>query len=299
MMLAPHPIARRFLAEDLIRLRPASEQRRYVASQRSAKIDPNPHQIDAVLFALQRIPEGGCILADEVGVGCYIEEYELHGADRAAYGDRLMHALAQELSAKGLNRCDRGALYRYRSFYLAYPQIVATLSPQLLQALPTASSLAERARTPTPQAAPEKVATEIVATPSPRSIDGAEALLSRLSYSHLEQLVRIEDPDKRRFYEDHCVRGMWSVRELSRQIASLYYERTALSTDKVTLHEESMAAAEQEAPTLDLRDPYIFEFLGLRPAEVMGESELEDALIDKLHDFLLELGHGFCFEEPA
>ena len=73
MMLAPHPIARRFLAEDLIRLRPASEQRRYVASQRSAKIDPNPHQIDAVLFALQRIPEGGCILADEVGLGKTIE----------------------------------------------------------------------------------------------------------------------------------------------------------------------------------------------------------------------------------
>lgn len=68
-----HPIQRRFRAEDLIRLRPADEQRRYVASQRAGRIDPNPHQIEAVIFALERIPEGGCILADEVGLGKTIE----------------------------------------------------------------------------------------------------------------------------------------------------------------------------------------------------------------------------------
>lgn len=64
--MTPHPIQRRYLAEDLVRVRPADEQRRYVASQRSGRIDPNPHQIEAVVFALKRISEGGCILADEV-----------------------------------------------------------------------------------------------------------------------------------------------------------------------------------------------------------------------------------------
>jgi len=68
-----HPIERRFLVEDFVRVRPADEQRRYVASQRSGRIDPNPHQIAAVVFALNRIPEGGCILADEVGLGKTIE----------------------------------------------------------------------------------------------------------------------------------------------------------------------------------------------------------------------------------
>lgn len=68
-----HPVHRRLLAEELVRLRPADEERRYVASQRAGRIDPNPHQIDAVVFALQRIPEGGCILADEVGLGKTIE----------------------------------------------------------------------------------------------------------------------------------------------------------------------------------------------------------------------------------
>ena len=68
-----HAVARRFACEELVRLRRADEQRRYLASQRSARIDPNPHQIDAVIFALQRIPKGGCILADEVGLGKTIE----------------------------------------------------------------------------------------------------------------------------------------------------------------------------------------------------------------------------------
>ena len=69
----PHPIRRRFLAEELVRLRRAEEDRRYAASQRRGRIDPNPHQIDAVIFALRRLPEGGCILADEVGLGKTIE----------------------------------------------------------------------------------------------------------------------------------------------------------------------------------------------------------------------------------
>ena len=72
-MTAPHPIQRRYLAEQLVRLRRADEQQRYAASQRQGRVDPNPHQIDAVIFALKRIPEGGCILADEVGLGKTIE----------------------------------------------------------------------------------------------------------------------------------------------------------------------------------------------------------------------------------
>src|ERR1035438_1017514 len=72
-MTAPHPIQRRYLAERLVRLRRADEQQRYAAAQRQGRVDPNPHQIDAVIFALKRIPEGGCILADEVGLGKTIE----------------------------------------------------------------------------------------------------------------------------------------------------------------------------------------------------------------------------------
>ena len=101
---------------------------------------------------------------------------------------------------------------------------------------------------------------------------------------------------KRAFYEIESIRGNWSVRELKRQIASLYYERSGLSKDKRKLAALVRSGAEIMDPKLAVRDPYIFEFLGLRPEEVMGESHLEDQLLDKLQEFLLELGHGFCFE---
>ena len=86
------------------------------------------------------------------------------------------------------------------------------------------------------------------------------------------------------------------MRELKRQIASLYFERSGLSRDKAKLARLTQAGAEPAEPRLTIRDPYIFEFLGLRSKEVMSESHLEDQLLDKLQEFLLELGHGFCFE---
>ncbi|MCK5229931.1 MAG: DUF1016 family protein, partial [Desulfobulbaceae bacterium] len=118
----------------------------------------------------------------------------------------------------------------------------------------------------------------------------------RLSYSHIDLLVDIDDDIKRLFYEVECIRGNWSVRELKRQIGSLYYERSGLSKDKKKLAELAQSEAEAAEPKLVIRDPYIFEFLGLKPKEVMSESHLEDQLLDKLQEFLLEMGHGFCFE---
>jgi len=123
-----------------------------------------------------------------------------------------------------------------------------------------------------------------------------ERLAERLSYSHIDLLVDLDDDLKRSFYEIECIRGNWSVRELKRQIGSLYYERSGLSKDKRKLAELAQKGVETTEPKHAIRDPYVFEFLGIKSKEVMAESDLEDALLDKLHDFLLELGHGFCFE---
>ena len=101
---------------------------------------------------------------------------------------------------------------------------------------------------------------------------------------------------KRSFYQVESIQGSWTVRELKRQIHSLYYERSDLSRDKHKLSRLAHQQAERQGPLLDIRDPYLFEFIGLKSREVMGESQLEDLLIDKLEEFLLELGHGFCFE---
>ncbi len=86
------------------------------------------------------------------------------------------------------------------------------------------------------------------------------------------------------------------MRELKRQIGTLYYERSGLSGNKKKLAALVSKKAEADKPEFAVRDPYVFEFLGLKSREVMGKSHLEDALLDRLQDFLLEMGHGFCFE---
>jgi predicted nuclease of restriction endonuclease-like (RecB) superfamily len=101
---------------------------------------------------------------------------------------------------------------------------------------------------------------------------------------------------KRAFYEIECIRGNWSVRALKRQIVTLYFERSGLSKDKEKLAAMVQKGAETTEPKLTIRDPYIFEFLGLRAKDAMTESELEAALLENLRKFLLELGHGLCLE---
>lgn len=211
-------------------------------------------------------------------IGAYIAEYELSGADRASYGENLLSELSRELQRHETSNSGRRQIYNYLAFYRAYPQIVRTVPAQSRHLLPRNID-SEKVRT---------VSAQLTVVP--------EKLLSSLSYSHFELLAALDDDLKRSFYEIECMRGNWSVRELKRQIGSLYYERSGLSTKKEKLAQLSRAGAEQAEPKLAIRDPYIFEFLGIKSREVMKESDLEEALLDKLQDFLLELGHGFCFE---
>jgi predicted nuclease of restriction endonuclease-like (RecB) superfamily len=238
------------------------------------------HGVDAELAAQAARAVNVSLTLRNWIIGCYIAEYELSGADRAAYGERLLDSLAAELGRLEVSNCNRRQLYRYLRFYRTYPGIVGTLPPQSRALLPGGNS-------------PEG---QKGGTPSPQSGVPADVLLNRLSYSHLELIVDLGDEAKRDFYAEESIRGNWSVRELRRQIASLYFERSGLSRDKTGLAELAQAGAEPAGPRLAVRDPYIFEFLGLQPKEVMSESHLEDQLLDRLQEFLLELGHGFCFE---
>lgn len=146
-----------------------------------------------------------------------------------------------------------------------------------------------------PETSPDSGAEKIVAASPQFRIDG-KTLIARLSFSHIVELINLEDETKRTFYEVESIQGNWSVRELRRQIHSLYFERCGLSIDKKKLSYLAQQGAEQASPALAVRAPYVFEFLGLTPREVMSESHLEDNLIGKIEEFLLKLGHGFCFE---
>jgi predicted nuclease of restriction endonuclease-like (RecB) superfamily len=223
-------------------------------------------------------------------VGAYIQEYEQAGTDRAQYGEALLDRLSQALAATGVVSYHPRELRRCRAFYLAYPEIRGTLSTE-------SGWLPDLVAVPLPALGSSATdATEIRGTLSPELAIPPQRLVQSLSFSHLAELIAVDEGLKRRFYEIECVRGNWSVRELKRQVASLYYERSGLSTDKNKLAEYVQTHAAKSAPTLAVRDPYVFEFLGLVPREVMSESHLEDQLIGKIEEFLLELGHGFCFE---
>ena len=229
-------------------------------------------------------------------IGQRIEVYERQGADRATYGGKWMDTLAQRLVKQGWERCDRRELYRFRQFYLVYPKIVESLTPQSRLRSELGPLLALVPSVPARIRESVTAKSHIVESVTPPSLPDPPELLQRLSFTHLAELIQLPDDTQRRFYEMECIRGNWSVRELRRQIASLYYQRSGLSKDKAKLSTLAHEAAETLKPAHIIRDPYVFEFLGLRSRDVMAESDLEDALLDRLQDFLLELGHGFCFE---
>ena len=230
-------------------------------------------------------------------IGFYIYEYEQNGEDRANYGDKLLNRLADALGRAGVSRSQVRELRRYRQFYLTYPAIRESLTPEFHKLLPV-NDLQKRE-----SVAPEFKSNRTTApsqsenaTRDSKSPVSAADLITKLSFTHIAEILRTDTDEKRDFYAAQCISGGWSVRELRRQIGSLLFERSELSTDKAKLDSLTNSDAETQPSSLVIRDPYIFEFLGLKPAEVMSESQLEDQLLDKLQEFLLELGEGFCFE---
>jgi predicted nuclease of restriction endonuclease-like (RecB) superfamily len=224
-------------------------------------------------------------------IGYYIAEFEQSGIDRAQYGARLLDKVSARLAQAGMEGVAARSLRQYRQFYLTYPQIWQTPSAKFLR------GLLPRNTWQTLSAKLVRAAGDIREAASPEAGRlPADLLVERLSFSHFVELLQLEDSLQRRFYEIECIRGNWSVRELKRQIASLYYERSGLSTDKEALARLAHAQAEPQHSRQVIRDPNVFGFLGLKPQEVVSEGHLEDALLDKLQAFLLELGHGFCFE---
>jgi len=240
--------------------------------------------------------------------GFYIFEFEQNGNDRAEYGKALLASISKEMKGLHIPNADERELRRYRQFHQAYPAAAKLIASDahIRGLLPPESGnihieiISNQIRgLLNPESHIELSSNQIrgLANPELKIPDTHYiTLFKRISYTHFIELIRIDDPLKRLFYELECVKGTWSVMELKRQIGSLLYERTGLSGNKEKLlaltHQKSNV---QSFPDL-IRDPYIFEFIGLRPYEVLPEKELEQALLDHLLQFLLELGKSFCFE---
>jgi predicted nuclease of restriction endonuclease-like (RecB) superfamily len=233
-------------------------------------------------------------------IGAYILEYEQNGSDRAKYGERLLPSLAEDLSAKGIKGCSREMLGRMRHFYALYPELGGSIRSPLVTelagdeiGLPLLTQLALPASS-RKRAAKRLPIRGTVHPGSPTPLK--PELLARISWAHFLELIRLDDPWQRAFYENELLKGHWSKRQLQRQIGSLLYERTSLSTHKKAVIERARKQEPQETFADLIRDPYILEFTGLAERPEYLESDLESALLSHLQSFLLELGVGFCFE---
>lgn len=225
-------------------------------------------------------------------IGYYIVHYEQNGSDRAKYGEMLLKKLAENLKESSFSYRN---LKLYRQFYQTYVQLLLPVKEYFTQLLSIGQSPIAQlqiadiqfygiSQFPVGQLEEERCSVS------------EQMLFERLSYTHFVQLLPLEDELERTFYEMECIKGMWSVRELKRQIDSHYFQRSGLSRDKSALsalvNQKAMQTNLQEV----IKSPFTFEFLGLSAKDVVEESDLESALMDHLQEFLLELGSGFCFE---
>lgn len=228
-------------------------------------------------------------------IGFYIVEYEQNGEDRAKYGEKIIRTLAQKLKTEKLKGVSHSNLNVYRKFYLVYPQIIEAVPQQLHKGIiRTLPGLFNEQKIRTLSGQLQNADNRHI-----KDVDyliPPEKTITKLSFSHLEELLKIDNPLKRAFYEIECINGTWSTRELERQINSLYYERSGLSKNKEAMSKLANSTAEKLLPADVVKNPMTFEFLDLPTRILLEEETLEKALIDNLQHFLLELGNGFCFE---
>lgn len=198
-------------------------------------------------------------------IGRRIVEAEQRGKRRAGYGEQLIERLSADLTAQFGRGFSRPNLQQMRSFFLTWP---------IRQTVSSESSPAPVAR--------------------PWRLDELAQVFT-LPWSAYVRLLSVKDGHARQFYEAEALRGGWSVRQLDRQINSQFYERTALSKNKAAMLVKGAVPKAEDAVTPDdaIKDPYVLEFLDLK--DEYSESDLEQALIRRLEDFLLELGDGFAF----
>lgn len=225
-------------------------------------------------------------------MGYYIVEFEQNGEDRATYGEQLLKKLEQRLNIKGLNE---RRFREFRRIYLVYPQLKEPITQYILSGNDIRHSLTIELTEPIRRLATAESSLDVQLAQN-KWETLPDKIFNRLSSTHLNVISSIDNPIKRAFYEMETIRGCWSVKELERQINSLYYERSGLSKNKEALS----ALVQQQATSLQPKDiinaPATLEFLGLNERALVTENDLEQSILDNLQHFLLEMGHGFCFE---
>lgn len=210
-------------------------------------------------------------------IGRHIVEDEQEGKARAAYGKQVLPVLSQKLTDKFGSGWSLETLKSARKFYSVY-------APQAIRSTALTKSDKETGKT------------NLVNSVDQIQIAPAEPHKFVLSWSHYLVLMRIKDDGARSFYEVECAKQNWGVRWLQRQVGSSLYERIALSSDRGKVVRMAKEGEIIEKPADIIKNPVTLEFLGLKPDAAYSETKLENAIIDKMQTFLLEIGKGFLFE---
>ena len=213
-------------------------------------------------------------------IGYYIVEFEQHGKDRAEYGTQLLKKLEERVNRKGMTT----TLFKWaRKFYRLYPQMTDNLPVRICATMMHQLQSIENKED------------AIGASMMHQFMTPGKTIISHLSFTHLREIMTLDDPLARYFYEQECIKCTWSVRELRRQISTNLYVRAGISSNPEKML--SLPSIQgHDSIDLQIRQPFTFEFLGLKAQDVVDEHDLEDALISHLQEFILELGKGFCFE---
>ena len=209
-------------------------------------------------------------------IGFYIVEFEQNGEDRAKYGTTLVANIAKSIQIKGLTAPE---LSRCRQFYNVYPEILGTKTQESLRNITNG-----------------KTTKQILGSLTQELQNNENQLISSISYTHFVELIKIDNPVKRKYFELLVLKANLSVRDLKREIASLSYERLGIAADKEAAFAQLTQKITPALPKDIIKSHYFFEFLGINSPETIEESALELALINHLQQFMIELGNGFCFE---
>lgn len=225
-------------------------------------------------------------------IGLYIVEFEQNGEDRAKYGTQLLKELANSLKIKGLTTSE---LSRCRQFFNTYRLFI-----DYLNVLPAFNQVSKSILGSVTQKSQNKIIGSETQDLQNSGIqeyqDYYKQIFTQISYTHFVELIKIKEPTKRKFYELSIIKNTLSVRELERQIATLTYERVGLSANTDLAFKELQNKIIPETTNDAIKSIYFFDFLNLPNAHLIQENQLEEALINHLEKFILELGNGFCFE---
>lgn len=266
-------------------------------------LELNFENLSETLLNLNKVFEDGTakainrnITARNWLVGYYIVNYEQNGKDRAEYGEKIIRKLADRLNKKSLSYRN---LQLYKQFYLEFKVLESPIKTYILDEFKSEETLISNANLNLIEEKSDSKdsANSVCTIQDNKEIHiPAELLFKNISYSHFTLIMGVENPLARTFYEIETIKGVWTVRELRRQIDTNYFERSAISTNP----EKMSLAVQSKTQKMNLQDviktPYVYEFLGLKNSEVIDETDLENALMNHLEEFLLELGTGFCFE---